>query len=165
MLGQTWKSEIREFKDEKTGRTILQLTATGNNVHLYFTENSFDANKNEIIFLSDRATGEDKAPHERPHYNLFRMNLGSGLISQISDEPPETAGGESHAGPVQSVTKTPDSEIIVYKTGGKIRKLDNHIGETVTLYEGIGWYLSWRLSFSLGSFRGLVCETTYSMAR
>jgi oligogalacturonide lyase len=109
------------------------LTATGNNVHLYFTENSFDANKNEIIFLSDRATGEDKAPHERPHYNLFRMNLGSGLISQISDEPPETAGGESHAGPVQSVTKTPDSEIIVYKTGGKIRKLDNHIGETVTL--------------------------------
>ena len=51
MIGQTWKSEMREFPDEKTGRTIRQLTSTGNNVHLYFTENSFDAHKSEIIFL------------------------------------------------------------------------------------------------------------------
>ncbi len=49
-----WASEIREYKDDKTGRTIKQLTCTGNNVHLYFTENSFDLNRNEIIFLSDR---------------------------------------------------------------------------------------------------------------
>src|SRR5512134_3452287 len=113
MLGQTWPSEMREFKDEKTGRTIRQLTSTGNNVHLYFTENSFVANKNEIIFLSDRATGEDKAPHERPHYNLFRMDLDCGEITQITDEPRAPEGGETHAGPVQSVTKTPDGEIIV----------------------------------------------------
>ena len=141
MIGQTWKSEIREFKDEKTGRTILQLTATGNNVHLYFTENSFDANKNEIIFRSDRASGEDKAPYESPHYNLFRMDLGSGDIIQITDEPQEPTGGEVQAGPVESVTKTPDSEIIVYKSGNRIRKLDTRSGETTTIFEGTSYNL------------------------
>jgi oligogalacturonide lyase len=106
-----------------------------------FTEKSFDAHKNEIIFLSDRASAEDKAPHEYPHYNLFRMDLGSGLITQLTDEPPASGGGESHAGPVQSVTKTPDSEIIVYKTGEKIRKLEPCSGEIITLYQGSGYNL------------------------
>ena len=87
MIGETWQSEIREFKDAKTGRRVRQLTSTGNNYHLYFTENSFDAQQNEIIFLSDRASGEDRAPHEDPHYNLFRMNLDSGEIAQLTDEP------------------------------------------------------------------------------
>ncbi len=141
MLGQTWKSEMSVFKDVKTGRKIRRLTSTGNNVHLYFTENSFDAYKNEIIFLSDRAAGEDKAPQDHPYYNLFRMNLDSGEITQLTDEPQENAGGQSHAGPVQSVTKTRDSEIIVYKTGNKIRKLDARTGETITLYEGSGYNL------------------------
>ena len=66
MHRQKWGSEIREFKDEKTGRTIKQLTQIGNNVHLYFTENSFDAHENTIIFSSDRASGVDKPPHEDP---------------------------------------------------------------------------------------------------
>ncbi len=78
MIGQKWQSEITTFADEKTGRTIKQLTSTGNNVHMYFTENSFVRGKNEIIFQSDRASGEDKAPHEDPKYNIFRMNLDSG---------------------------------------------------------------------------------------
>jgi oligogalacturonide lyase len=86
MIGRKWPSEAREFRDEKTGRTIRQLTTSGNNVHLYFTENSFDAYRNEIIFRSDRASGEDKAPHERPLYNLFRMDLGTGEIVQLTDE-------------------------------------------------------------------------------
>jgi oligogalacturonide lyase len=124
MIGQTWKSEIREFRDEKTGRTIRQLTSTGNNVHLYFTENSFDAHTDEIIFRSDRASGEDKAPHEEPHYNLFRLDLGSGEIVQLTDEPT----------PIGSVTKTPDSRLVVYTTGNQIRKLDTENGEISTLY-------------------------------
>jgi oligogalacturonide lyase len=140
MIGQTWKSEIREFKDPKTGRAIKQLTATGNNVHLYFTENSFDALKNELIFLSDRASGEDRAPHERPHYNLFRLNLDTGLITQLTDEPKGSPDGESHAGPVGSVTKTADSQIVVYRTGNKIKKLNPATGQTITLYEETGAY-------------------------
>lgn len=130
MIGQTWKSEISEFKDEVTGRIVRRLTTTGNNVHLYFTENSFDSERNEIIFLSDRASGEDKAPHQNPHYNLFRMDLDSGLITQITDE----------AGSVGSVTKTPDSKIIVYRTGRQLKKLDMESGQTVTIYEETGRY-------------------------
>jgi oligogalacturonide lyase len=133
VIGKTWNSEIREFKDEKTGKTIRQLTSTGNNVHLYFTENSFDVHRNEIIFRSDRAAGEDKAPHEDPLLNLFRMDLGSGEIIQLTDE--MTAIG--------NVTKTPDSAIVVYTTGNKIRKLDTGSGEVSTLYEETG-------SFKLG---------------
>jgi len=130
MIGQKWGSEIREFKDEKTGRTIRQLTANGNNVHLYFTENSFDAHTNEIIFRSDRASGEDRAPHEDPVYNLFRMDLDTGEMVQLTDEI------ES----VSNVTKTPDSCIVVYATGNKIKKLDTETGQLSTVYEEIGNY-------------------------
>ena len=128
MIGQTWNSEIRKFEDEKTGRTITRLTSASNNVHLYFTENSFDAHKNEIIFRSDRASGEDRAPHESPLYNLFRMDLGTGEIVQLTDETTS----------IGNVTKTPDSAIVVYTVGNKIRKLDTESGEISTLYEEKG---------------------------
>jgi len=128
MIGQTWKSEMRKFRDDKTGRTIRQLTSTGNNVHLYFTENSFDLYRNEIVFRSDRATGEDKAPHEEPLYNLFRLDLDTGQIVQLTDE----------TTPIGNVTKTPDSQIVVYTAGRKMRKLDTESGEISTLYEETG---------------------------
>lgn len=128
MIGQTWKSEIREFRDERTGRTVRQLTSSGNNVHLYFTENSFDAHQNQIIFRSDRASGEDRAPDEDPLYNLFRLDLGTGDIVQLTDEAVSVGG----------VTKTPDSAIVVYIAGNKIRKLETESGEISTLYEEKG---------------------------
>ncbi len=130
MIGQTWTSEIRTFKDETTGRTIRQLTQTGNNVHLYFTENSFDAHENFIIFRSDRASGKDLAPHDSPCYNLFCMDLDTGTITQITDE----------ATSVGSVTKTPDSQLIVYTVGTKIKVLDTDSGEVKTVYEERGNY-------------------------
>ena len=136
-MGQTWKSEIREFKDVKTGKTIQQLTSTGNNVHLYFTENSFDANKNEIIFMSDRASGLDRAPQDDPHYNLFRMNLDTGEIVQLTDEP-------QSVGAPGGITKTPDSQLVVYGTGRTLKKLDTRTGQTSVVYEEAG-------NFSLGS--------------
>jgi len=138
MIGQKWKSEIREFKDAKTGRAVKQLTTTGNNVHLYFTENSFDARKPEIIFRSDRASGENKAPHEDPHYNLFRMNLDSGEMVQLTDEPMRPVeGGE---GSVNSVTKTSDSRIVAFRTGKKIKMLDTETGVDKVVYEETGNY-------------------------
>jgi oligogalacturonide lyase len=130
MIGRKWPSEAREFRDEKTGRTIRQLTTSGNNVHLYFTENSFDARKNEIIFRSDRASGEDKAPHEGPLYNLFRLDLGTGEMVQLTDEAQSTG----------SVTKTPDSQIVVYVTGGEIKKLATETGDISTIYQEAGNY-------------------------
>jgi oligogalacturonide lyase len=130
VIGQTWPSELRSFKDPKTGRAITQLTSRGNNVHLYFTENSFDASQNAIIFSSDRASVEDRAPHEHPHYNLFRMDLGTGEIMQLTDE----------AQSVGSVTKTPDSKIVVYTTGNTIKRLDRDTGAVTTIYEETGNY-------------------------
>lgn len=134
MIGQTWASEMRTFKDAKTGRTVTQLTSKGNNVHLYFTENSFDAQKNEIIFYSDRASGQDRAPHEEPHFNLFRMSLDTGEMVQLTDEP-ETIG---------AITKTPDSRLVVYKTGKKLRLLETATGKISTVYEEKG-------NFNVGS--------------
>jgi oligogalacturonide lyase len=128
MIGQRWNSEMRRFDDEKTGRTITQLTATGNNVHLYFTENSFDIYRNMIIFRSDRASGEDRAPHEDPLYNLFRMSIDTGEMIQLTDEPAS----------IGNVTKTPDSALVVYTTGNKIRVLDTASGDISTLYEETG---------------------------
>ncbi len=125
MIGQTWKSEIREFKDEKTGRKIKRLTSTGNNTHLYFTENSFTTGKNEIIFQSDRASGEDKAPHEEPKYSVFKMDLTSGLITQLTDD-----AGASHR-----ITKTPDSRLVVYMVGVQMRVLDTEAGKISAIYE------------------------------
>ncbi|MCP4398336.1 MAG: hypothetical protein GY801_13690 [bacterium] len=119
-----------EFKDEKTGRLIKQLSNTGNNVHLYFTENSFDTQKNEIIFRSDRASGKDTAPHQDPLYNLFRMDMSSGKIEQLTDE----------SAPIGSVTKTPDSQIVIYATGNSIKKLDTETGHITVVYEDTGNY-------------------------
>ena len=131
MIGKTWKSEIREFVDPKTGRTIQQLTSTGNNIHLYFTENSFDASRNEIIFRSDRASGKDRLPHEDPLLNLFHMDLGTGVITQLTDED-QAVGG---------VTKTPDSKLVVYTVGNKVRVLNTETGEARTVYEETGSYI------------------------
>ncbi|MBN1563677.1 MAG: PD40 domain-containing protein [Anaerolineae bacterium] len=118
---------MREFKDEKTGRTIKQLTSTGNNVLLYFTENSFTQGKNEIIFTSDRVSGEDKAPHEDPNYSLFRMNLDTGEIEQISEDILRSA---------TAATKTPDSQLIAFSTKEHdVKALDVATGQTTLLYE------------------------------
>jgi oligogalacturonide lyase len=134
MIGRTWRSELREHSDSKTGRTIQQLTSTGNNVHLYFTENSFTRDEaghsSTIIFTSDRAADSDQAPHENPHYNLFRMNLDDGEIVQLTDEP----------APIGSVTKTPDSRIVVYTTGNTIKRLDTATGALDVVYEEHGAY-------------------------
>ena len=130
MIGQTWKSEIRAFKDAKTGRTVRQLTSTGNNVHLYFTENSFDSQKKEIVYISDRASGQDKAPQDYPHYNIFSMSLETGESVQLTDEPASVGG----------VTKTPDSQLVVYAVGKTIKCLDTLTGQCTTVYEEAGNY-------------------------
>lgn len=129
MIGQQWQSEMREFKDEKTGRTITQLTSTGNNIHFYFTENSFDRDSNSVFFVSDRASGEDKAPHEGPNYNLFRMDLNTGVMEQISDDMLHGAG---------SATKTPGSDLIAYRTQDRqVRVLNTRTSTVTTLYEAV----------------------------
>jgi oligogalacturonide lyase len=130
MIGQNWPSEKRVFQDKQTGQCITQLTSQANNVHLYFTENAFDTQNKTIIFRSDRAATEIRAPHEKPHFNIFRMDLDSGEMVQLTDE----------SAPVGHVTKTPDSRLIVYSTGKAIRALDVASGDIRTIYEETGNY-------------------------
>ncbi|MBU8919380.1 oligogalacturonate lyase family protein [Bacillus sp. FJAT-29953] len=122
MIGKEFPSEIKEYVDEKTGKTVLQLTSDGsNNYHFYFTDNSFTLGDEEIYFLSDRSS---KTPRI---YNLFKMDLNSGLIVQLTDEIDGIEPG-SH-------TKTPDSELVVYVTGKVIKKLNTRTSEIQVIYE------------------------------
>lgn len=131
MSGKKWASEISTITDAKTGRTIKKLTSTGNNVHMYFTENSFVKGKNEIIFQSDRASGKDLAPHENPAYSIFRMDLDTGEIEQISDD----VISSPHA-----TTKTPDGDLIAYTTENQVKVMDRTTGKTTVVYEETGAY-------------------------
>ena len=130
MIGEEWKSEISEFKDEKTGRTIKKLTSQRNNYHLYFSENSFDLNRNEIIFLSDRASDQDKSVYEGCLFNVFRMDMGTGKATQLTDEKTSIGG----------ITKTPDSSLVTYMTGNQVKLLDTRTGKISVLYEETGHY-------------------------
>jgi oligogalacturonide lyase len=131
MAGRTWESEIRTFTDELTGRTIKQLTTTGNNVHMYFTEDSFVRGKNVILFQSDRASAHDRAPHEDPEYSIFRMDLDTGVIEQLTEDVVDSP---------HTVTKTPDGQLIAYTTGNQVKVLNLDTGETTTVYEETGAY-------------------------
>jgi oligogalacturonide lyase len=145
MTGKKWPSEIRTFTHEQTGRTIKQLTTTGNNVHMYFTENSFVQGKNEIIFQSDRASGENRAPHEDPQFSIFRMNLDSGEIEQLSDDVVRAP---------HSVTKTPEGELIAYTTDSDVKILIPATGETRLVYRETG-------NFSMGSVPSIAANRRY----
>lgn len=124
MIGRTWPAEGRTLRDETTGRTVRQLTSVGHNVHLYFTDNAFDRGADSIIFLSDRAEDERKPAHAA-HYNLFRMELGNGVITQLTDE----------AAPVRKATKTPDGSLIAYVAGHEVMLLDTRTGASTLVHE------------------------------
>ncbi len=122
MIGKEFRSEKRSYKDEKTGLEVVQLTGgDSNNYHFYFTDNSFSAGDREIYFLSDRAS---KIPEV---YNLFKMDLDSGLITQVT--------AEQDGIQIHGHTKTPDSEILVYVTGNRIKKLNTQTGQCEVIYE------------------------------
>lgn len=122
MIGKEFPSEIKKYIDEKTGNVVKQLTSNGsNNFHFYFTDNSFCKGDQDIYFLSDRSS-------ERPAvYNLFKMNLETGGILQLTDEP-EGITPSFH-------TKTPEGDIVVYVTGRLLKKIEISTLKTTVLYE------------------------------
>ncbi|MEH7415322.1 oligogalacturonate lyase family protein [Neobacillus drentensis] len=122
MIGREFPAEFIKYVDEKIGNPVWQLTADGsNNYHFYFTDNSFTLGDEEIYFLSDRSSAVPKK------YNLFKMDLNSGRIIQLTDEKEGINAGQH--------TKTPDSEIVVYGTGKVIKKLNTRTLESTVVYE------------------------------
>ncbi len=120
MVGREYPSEIRSYQDAKTGVTVRQLTGDGsNNYHLYFTDNSFTLGDREIYFLSDRGSRQPEL------FNYFRMDLQSGLITQLTAE----------SNGISKPTKSPDSRLLIYETDNRIKKLDPRTGATEIIYE------------------------------
>ena len=121
MIGKEYPSEISSFTDKKTGRVISRLTSKYDNYHLYFTDNSFTDNDREIYFLSTRS--HDK----KGVFNFCKMDLSTGIITQITDEE-EGINLMVH-------TKTPDSSILIYAINNKIKKVDTKTGASEVIYE------------------------------
>lgn len=134
MIGTVYPSEKRTYTDEKSSAQITQLTNQGINYHFYFTENSFDLDGKTIYFLSNRE-------HEGTEIcNLFKMDLDSGEMVQLTDDP---LGVE-----VGRITKTPDGEYVAYVTGSQLRLYNTKTGENKLLYEEKNHMLLQNLSFS-----------------
>lgn len=121
-IGRQFASEMERYIDKKSGREVVQLTKSGSNWHLYFTDNSFTTGDEEIIYLHSDYTLREKANTE-----VFRMNLNSGVRTQVTDFHSwfETAG---------NFTKSPDSEFLVFVGDGDLYSLNLRTGETMLLY-------------------------------
>ena len=80
-VGTTYPAEWRWLTDQETGRPVQQLTGIGSNYHLYFYNPSVTPDGRGLVFYSDR-TGVS---------NLFRLDLASGEIVQLTDARPARA--------------------------------------------------------------------------
>ncbi len=80
-VGDRFAPEWQWQVDAQTGRPVQQLTSVGSNYHLYFYNPSVTPDGRSLIFYSDR-TGLN---------NLFRLDLASGAIVQLTDAAPARA--------------------------------------------------------------------------
>lgn len=81
-VGRTYSPEWRDYLDPLTGRRVRQLTnSSAEDYHLYFYNPSVTSDGKYLIFISER-TGVS---------NLFRLNLQSGVIVQLTDARPVRA--------------------------------------------------------------------------
>lgn len=129
--GQVFPSEMSKYIDPKSGREVIKLTETGSNWHLYFTDNSFTKEKNEIYYIH-----REKGLHEGPEIgNIFRMDLETGVRTQITEL-------EKDFKSVGSFTKTPDSEYLVMISDGDLYAMKIATGEyTLICRAPVGYQL------------------------
>ena len=81
-VGSIYASEWHDYQDPLTGRRVRQLTdSPAEDYHLYFYNPSVTPNSKYLIFISER-TGMS---------NLFRLDLQSGSILQLTDAQPVRA--------------------------------------------------------------------------
>ena len=81
-VGRMYAPEWRDYLDPLTGRQVRQLTdSSSEDYHLYFYNPSITPNGTYLIFISER-TGLS---------NLFRLDLKSGQIVQLTDTRPVRA--------------------------------------------------------------------------
>ena len=70
-------SEVKEFKDPDTGARVMQLTGDGSdNVHLYFTSESFAGSGSERLVFGSNRTGR---------YQLYQLEIRQRRLVQLTD--------------------------------------------------------------------------------
>ena len=112
-VGRSYAPEWREHQDPLTGRRVRQLTASSaEDYHLYFYNPSVTPDGKYLIFYSER-TGIS---------NLFRLDLQSGDIVQLTDARPARAEYWPFTEAVQGV-------------GSCLAAIGNH-GQEVFYFEG-----------------------------
>jgi oligogalacturonide lyase len=93
-VGTVYPAEWRTYHDPQTGRAVTQLTnSPAEDYHLYFYNPTVTPNGRYLIFYSER-TGLS---------NMFRLNLGSGEIVQLTDASPTRAEYWPFTEPVKGV--------------------------------------------------------------
>ena len=146
MIGERYPSEMRTCRDLVSGLPVTQLTSSGINVHMYFTDNAFDLSGERIFILSNRAAGG-----KGEILNIFSLDLESGEMTQLTDEEDGIV--------IDAFTRTPDSEYIGYIVReSTIRILNTVTGELKTIFHSPDMVLH-NLSFSCDKKTvGFVCD-------
>ena len=113
-VGQVYPPEWRDAVDPLTGHRVRQLTdSPAEDYHLYFYNPSVTPDSQYLIFLSER-TGLS---------NLFRLDLESGEILQLTDAQPARAEYWPFTGDIRGV-------------GACLPAIGNH-GQEVFYFEGV----------------------------
>ena len=125
---QMFPSEKRTYADGATGVTVHQLTDhLAHSYHLYFTNPGWWNGGRRLLFGSDRGNSG----------NLYSMELSSGAITRLTDNPPGTVASYQGA----SINPVRDEAYFWHK--GRLTAIDLHTGAQRTLFEcPDGWECS-----------------------
>jgi oligogalacturonide lyase len=124
----TFPSEKRTYTDRITGVTVHQLTDhLAHSYHLYFTNPGWWDDGRRLLFGSDRGNSG----------NLFSMELASGAITRLTDNPPGTAGS------YQNTSINPVRDEAYFWREGRLIAIELQTGRQRTLFAGPdGWECS-----------------------
>lgn len=124
-VGDTYPDERVSITDPGTGRAYVRLTATSRNKLPYLYVDAFDR-QGRLVYVSERDG----------HLNFYRMDLDSGIGTQLTAETEIAAAGLAWHSPAPG--------LLVYWAGRKIRCVDLQTLEarTVSDYPRYGGYLT-----------------------
>ena len=112
-IGKQFASEMSSYIDKKTGKEIIKLTETGVNFHFYFTENSFNADDNTIIYVHMDGT----LANPESKRNLFSLDLRTGVRTQLTDFDATDLSPKIF-------NKSNDGKTLFYNTGRELYSID-----------------------------------------
>ena len=121
-VGKQFLSEMSTYIDKKSGKEIIQLTNSGVNYHLYFTENSFNVDDKTIIYR--HRDGSLQKPESA--VNLFKLDLETGIRTQLTDF-------DAMGVTAKVFNKTNDGKKLFYNTDRELYSIDVESGEQTLL--------------------------------